>query len=169
MRVAAWAAGGACGVNRGAEVRDRNRCSDAIGVRGSVQQLPTEADLEGGQFGPRAAGRAVRVALEPACRGALQYVSSSMPPNGGGSLSDSEYAGLVAMILTANGVPRAADAAQSPPPVTSPADASADRPASNPFEDMTYARDVAARRKLLGANLYGHGADAGARHPLRIG
>ena len=107
------------------------------------------AGLEGGQFGPALRGARFSSRWSKNAAELLKYVSSRMPPNGGGSLSDSDYAGLVAMILKTNGAAGAGESAQSPSPPASAGEEAADRPASSPFEDATYAREVTARQKRL--------------------
>jgi alcohol dehydrogenase (cytochrome c) len=106
------------------------------------------AGLEGGQFGPPLEGARFWSRWNNKAAELLDYVSQRMPPNGSGSLSESEYAGLVAMILTANGVANPGVAQEPAAPVVS-GDASADRPVSDPFEDVIYAREMAARQKRL--------------------
>jgi alcohol dehydrogenase (cytochrome c) len=113
------------------------------------------AGLEGGQFGPELEGARFLSRWNNHAAELLKYVSLQMPPNGGGSLSDSEYAGLVALILEANGVairgegvPSRPPHASSGPPASS-SDAAAEHTAADPFADATYLREMSARAKRL--------------------
>ncbi|RZL86343.1 MAG: cytochrome c, partial [Variovorax sp.] len=105
--------------------------------------------MEGGQFGPSLKSRDFANRWRGKHAELLKYISTSMPPNSSGQLSDGDYAILTKMVADANALDRAVD--PNAPPEKERVGYLGPKPAPQLFRDATSEKAKAAQAAKLAA------------------